>query len=427
VSTKRFTMSILSSVLLLLACGCTPQGPGDDTGAAAAPQPTTRPEPAQAEDAPQPAAPAKTAAQPAAPRGREASSPPPVPEVTVAKAEVSPAPPSPSNAPRIYSPEPVYDYGSVDNMEMVEHDFVVKNIGEAPLELGRVKTSCGCTAAKPAKTVLAPGEETTIAATLSLKGREGKRSTVITVPSNDPETPNFQLKFTGVAVAAIRVSPYSVNYGQVDGDTQVEDQVLTVQSTEADRSVTVTRVECTSPYFETSYEEVVAGKTYRITMKNVRTLKEGPIVGQVRIWTDDPTRASFTVPIYGSVVGDIVIVPSRISVNYNDDPQARTSQYIRVAAGKVKDFEITEVISPLEEVEVEFTPRKAQFSEYLLKLTNMPANGVLDGKELIVKTDIPGKPEVRIPFINRKTSRSQNVVRPPVPPVRPTTTVTPSE
>ncbi len=411
----------LMVALTAVMCGCNPASPGNDQGAAnaSAPQPESA-APVAKKTAPQPASAApvaKTAAPqaPTAPVAAPLVVPPGNPEKKAEELTQAAVPAKESVGPRVHSDEPVFDFGRVDNTQKVEHDFVVKNTGDAPLELGKIKTSCGCTVAKLTKTTLQPGEETSIHATLSLKGKEGTKTTVVTVPSNDPQTPNYQLKFTGIAVASIRVKPYSLNYGQVDGDSQVEDRFLTVQAVDKDVTFKITNTECSSPYFETSVEEVLPGKSYKITVKNVKPLKEGPITGRIRISTDDPARPQFNVSVYGSVVGDIVVVPSRISVHYNEDPGRKTSQYIRVAAGKVKEFEITEVISPLDEVQVEFSPRKAKFSEYLIKLTNMPANGVLDGKELIIKTNIPGKPEIRVPFINKKTTRPGSLIRRPSP------------
>ena len=62
-----------------------------------------------------------------------------------------PAGEAPANTPRIFSPEPTFDFGSQDNEGKVEHDFTVMNVGTGTLEISDVKSSCGCTVAEMAK------------------------------------------------------------------------------------------------------------------------------------------------------------------------------------------------------------------------------------------------------------------------------------
>src|SRR5690606_5552180 len=113
--------------------------------------------------------------------------------------------------------------------EQVAHNFVVKNVGDEVLELGEVKVTCGCTVAKLEKNSLAPGEETTIAATLNLKGKQGVQSKKITVQSNDPEQPNYYLEFKGTATATIMMEPNLLNLGRIM-DNDVHSLIVTLRS-----------------------------------------------------------------------------------------------------------------------------------------------------------------------------------------------------
>ena len=92
--------------------------------------------------------------------------------------------------PRIYFPETQYDFGEVKEGDIVTHTFNFINQGDAILNIGDIKTSCGCTAALVSNKQIAPGKNGTIKVDLNTKNRQGRMSRTITISSNDPEEPN---------------------------------------------------------------------------------------------------------------------------------------------------------------------------------------------------------------------------------------------
>ncbi|MCF6284646.1 MAG: DUF1573 domain-containing protein [Candidatus Hydrogenedentes bacterium] len=299
--------------------------------------------------------------------------------------------------PAIMSPAPVFDFGEMDNSQKVLHDFVLKNVGDEPLEISNVKTSCGCTVAKLENKTLEPGEETKISATLNLKGKQGNQSKKITVFSNDPEAPSFYLEFKGVAMATIMLEPKLLNMGRIM-DNEAHTQTVTVKSMKEGHSFKIEKVMVpdTAP-FTTSMEEVVPGKEYRITATTKPNLAAGTLNGRITIMTDDPGRRALNVSVYGHVIGELQLRPSVVTIRSSGDADARrTSQYLQVLPGRTKEFELLKVIAPIEGMTAELIKRKD--NDYHIKLTNMPVDNSLKGKELIVTTNLPHKPEIRIPF-----------------------------
>ncbi len=61
-------------------------------------------------------------------------------------------------APKIEFETMVHDYGKVDQKTKNPYTFKFKNVGDEPLEIKKVKPSCGCTAALISKKILEPGE-----------------------------------------------------------------------------------------------------------------------------------------------------------------------------------------------------------------------------------------------------------------------------
>lgn len=298
------------------------------------------------------------------------------------------------DTPRIFSPTPVHDFGSQDNEGKVEHAFTVMNVGTGTLEISNVKSSCGCTVAELAKKSLGPGEETTIAATFNLAGKSGPQSKIISVSSNDPDVPVYKLELKGIAVAAIAVEPAFINYGNAV-DEVLKPQTITVKANKPDVALNVTSVESSDPAFTAELKVLEAGKSYEVVVTNVSPLQPGIQQGVININTDDPKRSVIPVRYHASIVGDLDIAPNQINIRHTEDG-APTQQYMRVAAGRVKEFEILSVEAPIDTMEAELIPRGA--NNYNIRLGNMPTDDTLDGKELVIKTNIPATPEIRVPI-----------------------------
>ncbi len=80
-----------------------------------------------------------------------------------------------------------YVFDTILSDDPVEGRFLVQNKGKSDLIIRAVKPSCGCTAVKPEKNILAPGNSTYIDAVFHPKGRSGDFKSGITVVTNDPK------------------------------------------------------------------------------------------------------------------------------------------------------------------------------------------------------------------------------------------------
>lgn len=80
-----------------------------------------------------------------------------------------------------------YSFDTISNSTPVECQFSIKNEGQSDLVIRAVKPSCGCTAVKPEKSILAPGDSTFIDAVFHPEDRTGDFKSGITVITNDPK------------------------------------------------------------------------------------------------------------------------------------------------------------------------------------------------------------------------------------------------
>ena len=77
-----------------------------------------------------------------------------------------------------------FDFGSVDEGEVVSHVYKFKNTGNEPLILSDAKGSCGCTVPQWPREPIAPGGEGEIKVEFNSKGKKGKRNQKVTITAN---------------------------------------------------------------------------------------------------------------------------------------------------------------------------------------------------------------------------------------------------
>jgi hypothetical protein len=118
--------------------------------------------------------------------------------------------------------------------------FKYENIGSTPVHFNAVRTSCGCTAAKPAKEDVAPGEKGEITATFHIGDRIGIQQKTVTVETNDPKNPTTVLKLKAIIPALLEVQPPYVYW---DGVEPLKPKSITVH---APKGSPVTKVTVTS-------------------------------------------------------------------------------------------------------------------------------------------------------------------------------------
>ncbi len=402
---------------------------------------------------PKETAPTEAAASPVPPPQEVSASPPekaaestpsapvPSPPATVA----SDAPPT-EGGPKIECPEPTFNFGERVTENPVEHTFAVRNAGGATLTITEVKPGCGCTVAhvlvnalqagteaasspEPARVslplkedlLLEPGEEVQVVASLKLKGYRGPVKKGITVLSNDPEQGTSRLYFEGVAQAPIMMDPVRLDFGRLMEDGPHR-KTTKIWSTKDDLSFSITEVDASgAPQVETDLKTVEEGKVYELTVTLKEPIVPGYLRGKIILKTDSRDNPSIFLPIWAQPVGVVEVVPAEVTLYLKGDPTAKTSMNLRVLPGRIKDFELVGATPPVPDMGAELEQRRA--NDYLVKLSDMPLVEEMDGKFLILKTNLPEHPEVKVPI--KTKSSTPRVTKAPKP--ASTTEPTPEE
>ncbi len=87
--------------------------------------------------------------------------------------------------------ETEFNFGKVDEGEMVAHTFKFKNTGSEPLIISNAKGSCGCTVPKWPREPIPPGEGSEITVEFNSKGKKGNRNQKVTITANTNPPQSF--------------------------------------------------------------------------------------------------------------------------------------------------------------------------------------------------------------------------------------------
>lgn len=78
----------------------------------------------------------------------------------------------------------VHDFGTINEGDKVETEFMVTNGGEVDLIISDAKGSCGCTVPEPPKEPIKPGASAPIKVTFDSNGKPGEQKKTVTLTTN---------------------------------------------------------------------------------------------------------------------------------------------------------------------------------------------------------------------------------------------------
>lgn len=99
------------------------------------------------------------------------------------------------------------ELGTIYQGEMKKVRIMVSNIGNQPLTISSVQTSCGCTSAKTSVPTLVPSAVDTIDVTFNSAGFDGKIFKTVTIQSNDPLKAVTDVTLLGTVVSELGTEP----------------------------------------------------------------------------------------------------------------------------------------------------------------------------------------------------------------------------
>ncbi|MCB9858276.1 MAG: DUF1573 domain-containing protein [Phycisphaerales bacterium] len=343
-------------------------------------------EPPKKDDAAQPK-PAKISPRPAKKTGLE------TPEPTVVL--------KPGEVPAIKFDEPNYDFGRIRAGEDVTHTYYFTNTGNGPLEILRVKPSCGCTTAGEHTKVVQPGETGQIPIKLSTKKGGNTISKTVTVTTNIPGADGtIRLSIKGSVWQPVDVAPNNASFGRLTQSKVAEEgarRMTIVNNVEG--TMTLTNIRCDNPHFKAQVKPIEDGKKYELIVELVPPLLEGNNRGLIQIDTGLKDYPTVEVAAFAFVTSPVDVTPSALTII--PDRTAATTRQFYVRSNDGKPFEITNLTSTSGKLGLSTTEMSGGKNTYQLAV-EIPADFAPSGNETIeVETTHPAAPKLSIPVRSR--------------------------
>lgn len=341
-----------------------------------------------------------------------------IPGATQAGPQVPATPAGPAGA--ITFTNPQHDFGKVmDTKQPLICKFDFKNTGPGKLVISAINTGCGCTAAKLAKQEFEPGEGDAIEITYNPKST-GKASRQITVVTNDPANPNFQLTISANVVPIVEARPSTLQFGQVPVG---EARTLPVLIVGRDPNLKITGVEVNGTELEASIvaetpapdasnpadPDLPGRALINVTLKEStppgRVLKQVTLKVMAAKETDQPQEEQVVqVNTFAAVSGEIEVQPQFIRVPPVQPGESFQREVVVMRQGG-KPFAVTGATAAaagqaVADLVVETAPHDVGANKgykVILKGKAPATPGAFRGV-ITVNTDMPREPKVEVQF-----------------------------
>jgi hypothetical protein len=225
--------------------------------------------------------------------------------------------------------EPSFNFGSVSQGQKVEHEFVVRNDGDAELVIQRIAPSCGCTAAAMSASAIKPGAAEKIKVTFNTAGFHGTKTKSVSVLTNARNQQEITLRLQGTIVRDVTVTPERIDFGEIAADTSqpLRSRQFSVEVAEgADRQIASVR---SMSKFLVVEPKGAQGRVQQYAVALSPDAPRGEFRDRIVVEFNDPDHSSVNVPVNASVVGDVRLIPSTVSFGIisGDQPMERRVRF----------------------------------------------------------------------------------------------------
>lgn len=221
------------------------------------------------------------------------------------------------------------DVGSIPRGETIQADFIIKNEGTATLEITSARPSCGCTVADFDR-LIEPGKSGKIHAvvdTVSLLGANGK---TVTVTTNDPANPRFQLTIQSDVKPFVFADPGYARYTLFvhnDRDQTINQIVYSRDFP----GLEILSIDSPKPFIKVNKREARPderaadsnGNQWVIEITLSKETPIGPVSENVRVTFNHPKQKVMDIPVSGFIRPVVAVTPPSLNLGKVNpaDPQ----------------------------------------------------------------------------------------------------------
>ncbi len=308
-------------------------------------------------------------------------------------------------APALVIDKPRIDVGTLYDDQKMCHTFTIGNRGDSVLMINRVLTCTtgGCSGDtgncdKPCKSyvletnAIPPGGSAYLKFAFDMYMESGAVRRPRTLYTNDPEHPTCEVEVSGTVLHRYVKSPRLVTIDAGRGGDVVTRTVEITGTTPLDKPLSM--VKSSTPYLAAELCRPASGGACEVLVKTVPPLPDGLTRGEVVVSSADSNVVPCVVRVLAYVHPAFCVIPESVLFQQIEEPQLRilfVRQNSRDPAG-LRDVSATfDGVS----CRVSQGPGDGNYRVYVEAEGLSGRTGSLG--EIVVATDRPGQPEVRIP------------------------------
>ena len=287
--------------------------------------------------------------------------------------------------------KPSHDFGSVQRGPLLTHHYPLTNTSNQVAHIAGVRVSCGCTAAQAVKDTLAPGESTTIYATMDTRRFTGPKQVTIYVAFDRPMWQEVALSISAYGRDDMAMDAESLSFGAVSrGAPSVAKMNVTlrqpnwaIQSATSESAYVIPKVK---EIRRTNYDVV-----YEVSAELKPGLPAGRWMTDIHLTTNSPVAPQITMPASVEIRPALSVTPGEVTFNSTSVGQPTETKLV-IKGGqpfKIKEIQgldgtlsvadAPDEARPVHILTVKFDPNKeGSVSKKLRIVTDLPAEGVAE-------------------------------------------------
>jgi len=298
-------------------------------------------------------------------------------------------------APRLELQERTFDFGTVERGSKIEHTFALPNRGDGVLLIDHVKSSCGCTVAVVSAHEVPSAADARVTVTVDTARMAGRVTKIVTVYTNDPDNPVLPLTMTGQVAADLLLTPTPLYLGHVRRGDRTRHEVVVVPGRPG-TSFAITAVASPGPLLHAVVEPRPDGPGQRIFVELDPQAPLGRFSEELTLHTTSPRESTLTLPVFGSIEGEVVVLPPQVTFGISHGKAPERDLFIRNRGSR--PLTVTGVSVPKELVTYELsTLRDGLEYRLTLRLRDHVPPGAVEGA-IDIFTDHPDESHLVVPL-----------------------------
>lgn len=264
-------------------------------------------------------------------------------------------PESKQGTPQLEISSTVMDFGEVWQCEPAIGAITLKNVGDAPLRIINVKTSCGCATPSRPKCPLLPGESDVLTITYDTVKRRGPARQRVTLTTNDPSQPRVEITVRGNVKPLYEATPSDMLiFARINRDEHKSQTIKLKNKYEGPLKLKLKDGQDFGP-FEITFKEIRPGQEFELAAKTNPPMPDGVSRIGVLLETGLPNTNDLYIPVQVNVQPDVVCRPCRLRANQLAIVPMKLND-VRLIYRADKPVKIIDVYASHEGFEIEVMP-----------------------------------------------------------------------